>query len=83
MPPPPAEAFSITGYPIRPAAASASLVSARAPVPGAVGTRTASASARAATLSPMRSMASGDGPTQTSPASRTLRAKPAFSLRNP
>jgi hypothetical protein len=39
--------------------------------------------ARARTLSPISSMASGDGPTKINPAAFTRLAKPAFSERNP
>ena len=41
------------------------------------------ASRRAARLSPMAAMASGDGPMKTSPAAAQARAKPAFSARKP
>ena len=43
--------------------------------------RTAASFAR--TLSPTRSIASADGPTNTSPASPQARASPAFSDRKP
>src|SRR5439155_17826717 len=52
-------------------------------VPGPTGTPAAAIRFRALILSPMASMASGPGPTQTSPAASTARAKPAFSDRNP
>jgi hypothetical protein len=57
--------------------------SARLSEPGSVGTSASRASALAAHLSPMRSMASGEGPTQTSPAALTSAAKSAFSERKP
>ena len=52
-------------------------------VPGTTGTPAAIASARAAVLLPIRSMASGEGPMKVTPASRQARANPAFSARNP
>ena len=52
-------------------------------VPGTTGTPAAMASARAAVLLPMRSMASGAGPMKVTPASRQARAKSAFSARKP
>ncbi len=52
-------------------------------VPGTTGTPAAIASARAAVLLPIRSMASGEGPMKVIPASRQARANPAFSARNP
>ena len=51
--------------------------------PGTIGTPAASISARARTLEPMASMASGGGPIQTMPASASARANPAFSARKP
>ena len=50
---------------------------------GASGAPTFSAMCRALTLSPRLSMAAGGGPIQTSPASITAWAKPAFSARKP
>ena len=52
-------------------------------VPGASGAPTFSATCRADTLSPRRSMASGEGPIQVRPASITARAKSGFSARKP
>ena len=48
-----------------------------------IGSPASRASRFARALSPMSSIASGGGPIQVSPASRTALAKPAFSLRNP
>ena len=39
--------------------------------------------ARASVFEPIASIASGEGPTQTRPASITARANPAFSARKP
>ncbi len=50
---------------------------------GSTGTPAFSAASRARILSPIASIASGVGPTNVSPASSTLRAKPAFSARKP
>ena len=47
------------------------------------GTPAARASSFALILEPIASIDSGVGPTQVSPASRTARAKSAFSERNP
>ncbi|KAG0905771.1 hypothetical protein G6F31_021898 [Rhizopus arrhizus] len=52
-------------------------------VPATSGAPTSRAILRACTLSPSRSMVSGDGPIQVRPASITARAKPALSDRNP
>jgi hypothetical protein len=52
-------------------------------VPGTTGTPAARACRRAASLSPIRSIAAGGGPTQRSPAPSTARANAAFSERNP
>ena len=51
--------------------------------PGTTGTLAAIIRRRASTLSPMASMASGDGPMKVSPASRTARANGARSERKP
>ncbi len=51
--------------------------------PGSTGTPAAAIRSRAATLEPIAAMASGDGPTNTSPASAQARANPASSDRNP
>ena len=90
FPPPPAEAFTSTGYPISFARkASASSESAETPAPsdpsepGTTGTPAARIRARAASLSPIFSIASGGGPIQSRSASETARANPRFSERNP
>ena len=51
--------------------------------PGTTGTPAAAMVSRATDLSPMRSMASGDGPMNVSPDSAHARAKAAFSARKP
>ena len=51
--------------------------------PGVTGTPAASIRARARSLPPISSIASGDGPTQVSPASATARANSALSDRKP
>lgn len=66
-PPPPAAAFTSTGR-------SASVTSVRGAMP---------ISSLARVLDAIASMASGGGPIHTSPASRTARAKSAFSERKP
>ena len=76
MPPPPADALTITGKPMSRAAATASSGSPTgSEVPRETGTPAAATRLRARILSPIASIASGDGPTQTSPASWTRRAK--------
>jgi hypothetical protein len=52
-------------------------------VPGTVVTPASVAARRAAVLSPIATMTSGGGPTQTSPAAPTARANSAFSARKP
>ncbi len=75
------------GYPTPAAIAATSASVTSGPsgsrVPGTTGTPAAMAAWRAAVLLPIRSMASGDGPMNTSPASRHAAAKVAFSARNP
>ena len=69
MPPPPAAALSMTGYPISQATRSASTASAVVSwLPGTTGTPAAAMSRRASVLSPIRRIASGDGPTKVRPA---------------
>ena len=82
MPPPPADALIMTGYPIWPAAASAAVTSATGS-PGARRHRHASRSIRlrALILSPICSIESGAGPTQVSPAPMTLAAKTGLSAQ--
>ncbi len=52
-------------------------------VPGTTGTPASIATLRAPVLLPIRSIASGDGPMNVSPASAQARAKSAFSARKP
>ena len=83
-PPPPADALIITGKPtLSVKARAASSVRTGSAVPGTIGTPADAAILRAATLSPSASIASGDGPMNTMPASRHLRAKEARSERRP
>ena len=74
-PPPPKAALTINGEPIVSAASG--------PPPGRQGTPAACAAALARPLSPMRAIASGEGPTKISPASAQALAKPAFSDKKP
>ena len=67
MPPPPAAALSMTGYPISQATRSASTAWAVVSwLPGTTGTP--ALSRRASVSSPIRRIASGDGPTKVRPA---------------
>ena len=52
-------------------------------LPGTTGTPAAAAVVRADSLSPMRSIASGGGPTNVTPRAVMARAKSAFSEKNP
>ncbi len=84
MPPPPAAALIITGYPIRPASATAAPTSATGSLlPAATGTPACSIRFLALILSPICSIADGGGPTQVIPASITRAANSALSARNP
>lgn len=84
LPPPPAEGFSSTGMPIsRAAAASSASLRPLPEEPGTTGTPASRTVSFARILSPIRSMASADGPMKTSPASVTARANAAFSARKP
>ena len=66
------------------ATASASLGSLTAPsVPGTSGTPKAFTASLAASLSPITSMAFGEGPTNSTPAFSRAVAKAPFSLRKP
>ena len=77
-------AFTITGYPIRDASATAAPASATgAEDPGATGTPAAAIRLRARILSPICSMASGAGPIHVTPAAITAVANPGLSARNP
>ena len=83
-PPPPKAAFTATGQPKASPNSTTSPASVGAvPVPGTGATPALVAATRLLILSPMVSMASGGGPTQTAPASITAWAKPAFSAKNP
>ena len=83
-PPPPNAALIISGNPISLATFKASVRSSTGfSVPGSVGTDASSASARAATLSPINFSSSGRGPTNVMPASTQACANSAFSDRNP
>ncbi len=84
LPPPPAAAFSSTGYPARSAASRAAATSLTGPSdPSSTGRPASRAAALAWILSPIRSITSGEGPTKVIPASAQARAKSAFSERNP
>ncbi len=77
-PPPPAAALTSAGM-----ATSSGIESGEAASAGVVGTPASIAACFAAILSPSSAICSGVGPIQTMPASITLRAKAAFSARNP
>ena len=83
-PPPPAVALSISGYPMR---AAAALASSRVSTPprlhGATGTPTSSAMSLDPILSPSRRIASGLGPMKVTPISRHSSAKPGSSATKP
>jgi hypothetical protein len=84
MPPPPADALTMSGYPMPAAAADGRLdVGQRLPGPPRDGIPADSARLRAAILSPICSIDDAGGPTHTSPASVTARANAAFSDRKP
>ncbi len=82
LPPPPAEAFTRTGYP---RAAAAPLTSARPVIAtlSSVGTPAWFISRFDVSLEPMASIDPGEGPIQMRPASTTALANPEFSARNP
>ena len=84
FPPPPAEAFTRTGYPIACARLAISRSSRpSAPNPGTTGTPAAAMIRFASILLPIRRMASGGGPMKTTPACAQASAKSAFSARKP
>ena len=83
IPPPPAVLFSITGYPMRSAASTASPADASRSVPGSSGTPFAAAISRAVCFKPKARICSGVGPMNTTPRAAHASAKAAFSLRNP
>ena len=83
-PPPPAEAFKITGYPISPANWTASSAVFKMPgEPGRIGTPASRMNARARSFTPISRITSGRGPMNFSPETSHTSAKPAFSLRKP
>ena len=82
-PPPPPEAFRITGKPMRVASLSACAASVRTPLPARRGSPKRAAFVRAVTLSPQARMASGVGPMNVMPHFPQMRANSAFSERNP
>ncbi len=84
LPPPPADALTMTGRPMSFATTSASSASAMIPSePGVTGTPAAVIVALAAALSPISSMLSGDGPMNFIPCSRHRRLNSARSARKP
>ena len=83
-PPPPNAALMATGQPCdSPNATTSSADVRNSVVPGTPATPAASAARRDDTLSPMISIASGGGPTNTTPLSLIARAKSVFSEKNP
>ena len=73
-----------TGHPCRSPKAITSAAAVTDPsLPGTTGTPAPTAVVRADSLSPMRSMASGGGPTKATPSAVMRRAKSAFSEKNP
>ena len=83
FPPPPNAAFTTRGNPILAASFFARARSTGSRVPGTIGIPAASATRRAAALSPIVAIASGVGPTNPSPASSTACANWARSAKNP
>ncbi len=84
LPPPPSLALISTGKPMSMAVCLAACTSVMAvSKPGTRGTLYCLAAALAASLLPIRSMASALGPTKVRPAACTARAKPLFSLKKP
>ena len=83
LPPPPPDAFKITGKPTSRAEASAWSSSRSTPVPGSIGSPRELAVARAVTLSPHCLMASGVGPMKVMGHLRQTPAKAAPSDKNP
>ena len=83
-PPPPNAALMAIGQPCSsPKARISSGPEANSVVPGTIGAPPRSAALRLETLSPIASMASGDGPMKATPSSVIARAKSAFSEKNP
>src|SRR5262249_28285329 len=84
LPPPPAAALSIIGYPTLAAMEAASWTDATADVvPGTTGAPAVSAATRALVLVPIIRIEEAGGPTRTSPARSIASAKSAFSERKP
>src|SRR5208283_5015981 len=83
LPPPPAAAFSITGYPICSANLSVASMSKLRSEPGTNGTPARFMFCRARVLEPINSIDSGVGPMNLRPASAQALAKRAFSERKP
>ena len=79
LPPPPAAAFTSTGKPTSSGTVSAPWCGHD----GTTGTPASTASVRAASLRPICSITSADGPTSVSPAFSTARANSARSERKP
>ncbi len=82
-PPPPADALTSRGQPSPATSAGSGGVSPSTVMDGRVGTPAARIMSFDPIFEPMASMASGDGPTQRSPASRTARANAPDSDRKP
>jgi hypothetical protein len=83
LPPPPAAGLISSGNPTCRARSLKLDGSSSSMAEGATGKPAWATKARARTLSPIRSMASGVGPMKRMPAAWTLRANAAFSDRNP
>ena len=84
FPPPPIEAFSMTGKPISRHTRRASSASfSGSAVPGTTGTPAAIMRWRAAILSPMASIVSAVGPMKMMPAASQRRTNSAFSDKKP
>src|SRR5215831_18377460 len=83
LPPPPAAALIITGKPISPARALASVTERPRFDPGTSGTRAASIAWRARVFDPINSIACAVGPMNLRPAPAQAWANRAFSERKP
>src|SRR5262249_8537538 len=84
LPPPPAAALSIIGYPTPAAIVAASGADATADVvPGTTRAPAVSAATRTLVLVPIIRIEDAAGPTRTRPARSTASAKSAFSDRKP
>ena len=83
-PPPPAEAFIITGYPISLASSLASWEFSNTPLlPGITGTPASFIVRLASALSPIIEIAFEEGPMNLNPMLSTISAKAAFSAKKP